>query len=127
MFEIDAGGDPDDEQSLVRFLVCANEFDVAGIIANRAVAPEHENKNPVRDCLGIVRAKVIQATQHLIIATFTASPVSIFIRTPRLLSIVKKLLGDRSKRSCKLSLVLASRCRSACRVECDERIAQSAP
>ena len=41
--ETDAGGDPDDEQSLVRFLVYANEFDIEGIIANRAVAREREN------------------------------------------------------------------------------------
>ena len=33
--ETDAGGDPDDEQSQVRFLLYANEWDVVGIIANR--------------------------------------------------------------------------------------------
>src|SRR6478735_3829919 len=53
--ETDAGGDPDDEQSLVRFLVYANEWDVEGIIANRPVARRGENVNPVRDGLGIVR------------------------------------------------------------------------
>lgn len=58
IIETDAGGDPDDEQSLVRFLVCANEFEVEGIIANRAVARERENRNPVRDGLGIVQAMV---------------------------------------------------------------------
>src|SRR5688572_13794282 len=36
--ETDAGGDPDDEQSLVRLLVYASEFDIEGLIANRAVA-----------------------------------------------------------------------------------------
>ncbi len=56
--ETDAGGDPDDEQSLVRFLVYANEFDIEGIIANRPVARDGENQNPVRDGLGIVRALV---------------------------------------------------------------------
>ena len=56
--ETDAGGDPDDEQSLVRLLVYANEFDIEGLIANRAVAREGENKNQVRDGLGIVRAMV---------------------------------------------------------------------
>jgi hypothetical protein len=56
--ETDAGGDPDDEQSLVRFLVYANEFDIEGIIANRPAAREGENKNPIRDGLGIVRALV---------------------------------------------------------------------
>ncbi len=58
VIETDAGGDPDDEQSLVRFLVYANEFDVEGIIANREVARTPENKNPVRDGLGIVRAMI---------------------------------------------------------------------
>lgn len=56
--ETDAGGDPDDEQSLVRFLVYANEFDIEGIIANRLVAREGENKNPVRNGLGIVQAMI---------------------------------------------------------------------
>ena len=58
VIETDAGGDPDDEQSLVRFLVYANEFDIEGIIANRPVARDGENQNPVRDGLGIVRAQV---------------------------------------------------------------------
>ena len=44
--ETDAGGDPDDEQSMVRFLLYANEWDVEGIIANRENAREPENKNP---------------------------------------------------------------------------------
>jgi hypothetical protein len=56
--ETDAGGDPDDEQSLVRFLVYASEFDIEGIIANRRVARGGENRNAVRDGLGIVRAQV---------------------------------------------------------------------
>jgi hypothetical protein len=56
--ETDAGGDPDDEQSMVRFLLYTNEFDVEGIIANRPKARDGENKNPVRDGLGIVRRMV---------------------------------------------------------------------
>jgi hypothetical protein len=52
--ETDAGGDPDDEQSLVRFLLYTNEWDVEGIIANRPVAREGENRNPERTGLGIV-------------------------------------------------------------------------
>ena len=56
MIETDAGGDPDDEQSLVRFLLYCNEWDVEGIIANRARAREGENLNPQRTGLGIVRA-----------------------------------------------------------------------
>ncbi len=55
VIETDAGGDPDDEQSLVRFLLYANEWDVEGIIANRKQAREGENLNPERTGLGIVR------------------------------------------------------------------------
>lgn len=58
MIETDAGGDPDDEQSLVRFLLCANEWDVEGIIANRPRAREGENKNLERTGLGIVRQQL---------------------------------------------------------------------
>lgn len=53
--ETDAGGDPDDEQSLVRFLLYTNEWDVEGIIANRARAREGENLNKERTGLGILR------------------------------------------------------------------------
>lgn len=55
IIETDAGGDPDDEQSLVRFLVYANEWDIEGIIANRPMARERVNQNTVRTGLGIVR------------------------------------------------------------------------
>src|SRR3989441_3032309 len=55
IIETDAGGDPDDEQSLVRFLLYANEWDIEGIIANRPKAREGENRNPERTGLGIVR------------------------------------------------------------------------
>jgi hypothetical protein len=58
IIETDAGGDPDDEQSLVRFLLYANEWDVEGIIANRPVARDRENLNPERTGLGIVRAQL---------------------------------------------------------------------
>jgi Cellulose-binding Sde182, nucleoside hydrolase-like domain/Cellulose-binding protein Sde0182, C-terminal domain len=58
VIETDAGGDPDDEQSLVRFLLYANEWDVEGIIANRPVARARENLNPERTGLGIVRAQL---------------------------------------------------------------------
>jgi hypothetical protein len=56
IIETDAGGDPDDEQSLVRFLLYCNEWDVEGIIAARPHARERENLNPQRTGLGIVRA-----------------------------------------------------------------------
>lgn len=55
IIETDAGGDPDDEQSLVRFLLYANEWDIEGIIANRPHARDGENKNSARTGLGIVR------------------------------------------------------------------------
>ncbi len=58
VIETDAGGDPDDEQSLVRFLLYANEWDVEGIIANRPTARDGENRNPHRTGLGIVKALV---------------------------------------------------------------------
>jgi hypothetical protein len=35
IIETDAGGDPDDEQSLVRFLLYTNEWDVEGIICTQ--------------------------------------------------------------------------------------------
>ncbi|MFO0945209.1 MAG: DUF1593 domain-containing protein [Planctomycetota bacterium] len=56
--ETDAGGDPDDEQSLIRFLLYANEWDIEGIIANRPRARDGENKNPQRTGLGIVQQLV---------------------------------------------------------------------
>jgi hypothetical protein len=56
--ETDAGGDPDDEQSLVRFLLYTNEWDVQGIIANRPEARDGENLNPERTGLGIVRRHI---------------------------------------------------------------------
>ena len=58
IIETDAGGDPDDEQSLVRFLLYTSEWDVEGIIASRPLAREGENKNPERTGLGIVRAQL---------------------------------------------------------------------
>src|SRR5215212_22059 len=58
IMETDAGGDPDDEQSLVRFLLYANEWDVEGIIANRARCRDGENLNRERTGLGVVRAQV---------------------------------------------------------------------
>ncbi len=58
IIETDAGGDPDDEQSLVRFLLYANEWDVEAIIANRPHARDGENLNPERTGLGIVRRQL---------------------------------------------------------------------
>ncbi|MBL8890240.1 MAG: DUF1593 domain-containing protein [Planctomycetaceae bacterium] len=58
IIETDAGGDPDDEQSLVRFLLYSNEWDVEGIICNRARARDGENLNTARTGLEIVRRMV---------------------------------------------------------------------
>jgi len=58
IIETDAGGDPDDEQSLVRFLLYTNDLDVEGIIANRPTARDGENLNPVRTGYGIVLRQV---------------------------------------------------------------------
>jgi hypothetical protein len=55
LIETDAGGDPDDEQSLVRFLLYANEWDLEGIIANREKVRDGENLNRERTGLGVVR------------------------------------------------------------------------
>src|ERR1700756_3188479 len=58
IIETDAGGDPDDEQSLVRFLLYTNEFDVEGIVCTLAKARDKENLNPERTGLGIVRRQL---------------------------------------------------------------------
>src|SRR4051794_1241958 len=58
IIETDAGGDPDDEQSLVRFLLYTNDLDVEGIIANRPHTRPGENKNPEPTGLGVVRRLV---------------------------------------------------------------------
>lgn len=58
IIETDAGGDPDDEQSLVRFLLYANDFEIEGIIANRPVARDRENTNPERTGYRIVRRQL---------------------------------------------------------------------
>src|SRR5215475_8807239 len=55
LIETDAGGDPDDEQSLVRFLLYTNEWDVEGIVCTRPKARDKENINTERTGLGIVR------------------------------------------------------------------------
>lgn len=58
LVETDAGGDPDDEQSLIRFLLLSSEWDVEGIIANRPETRPLENLNPERTGLGVVRRLV---------------------------------------------------------------------
>lgn len=48
VIETDAGGDPDDEQSLVRFLLYACDFDIEGILCTRpeTLRPENHNTEP---------------------------------------------------------------------------------
>ena len=58
LIETDAGGDPDDEQSLVRFLLYAGEWDIEGIICTMPKARPGENLNPERTGLGIVRRQL---------------------------------------------------------------------
>jgi Protein of unknown function (DUF1593) len=58
IIETDAGGDPDDEQSLVRLLLYTCEWEVEGIIANRDKARDGENRNRERTGIGIVRAQI---------------------------------------------------------------------
>lgn len=55
VIETDAGGDPDDEQSFVRWILYTNEWDVEAIIANRETAREGENRNRERTGLGIIQ------------------------------------------------------------------------
>jgi hypothetical protein len=54
IIETDAGGDPDDEQSLVRFLLYVNEWDVEGILCTRPKT-RADNANPARTGLDVVR------------------------------------------------------------------------
>lgn len=58
IIETDAGGDPDDEQSLVRFLLYANDFDIEGIICNRPVVIKGENLSGDKTGLEVVRRMV---------------------------------------------------------------------
>jgi hypothetical protein len=51
LVETDIGGDADDQASLVRFLLYANEWDVEGIIADRHASAFHSD--PARDHKGI--------------------------------------------------------------------------
>lgn len=41
----DIGGDPDDQQSLIRLMVYANEFEIEGLVAT-AVRTQHAPKGP---------------------------------------------------------------------------------
>jgi hypothetical protein len=58
LIETDAGGDPDDEQSLVRFLLYTNEWDVEGILCTRPLTKRDENRNKEATGLDIVRRQL---------------------------------------------------------------------
>lgn len=58
IIETDAGGDPDDEQSLVRFLLYTNEWDVEGILCTRPETKRDENRNQEATGLEIVRRQL---------------------------------------------------------------------
>ena len=55
IIETDAGGDPDDEQSLVRFLLYADSWDIEGILCTRPETLRGENLNPAPTGLAIVQ------------------------------------------------------------------------
>jgi len=44
--ETDMGGDPDDQATMVRFLLYANEFDIKGIIVNKSRVTASREDNP---------------------------------------------------------------------------------
>jgi hypothetical protein len=46
----DVGGDPDDQQSMIRLMTCANEFEIEGLLASATRAPG-ESKDEVRSHL----------------------------------------------------------------------------
>ena len=44
----DIGGDPDDQQSMIRLMVYANEFDIEGLIASAAGVPGELKQDVVK-------------------------------------------------------------------------------
>ena len=81
----DIGGDPDDQQSLVRLMVYTNEFDIEGLISSAAGTPGELKKE-------IIRPELIEEIIHRYEQVY---PNLIrhdenFISPARLLSVVKK-------------------------------------
>ena len=58
IIETDAGGDPDDEQSLVRFLLYTCDWDVEGILCTRPRTKRDENKSQAATGLAIVQRQL---------------------------------------------------------------------
>ena len=52
------GADPDDEQSIVRFLVCSNEFDTEGLIVSTGCWKKTQNSTAMLDKLVDAYAQV---------------------------------------------------------------------
>ncbi len=44
----DIGGDPDDQQAMIRFMLYTNEFDVEGLISSGTHTPEHPDEDALR-------------------------------------------------------------------------------
>lgn len=55
----DLGADPDDEQSLVRQLVCANEFDIEGLIVSTGCWKKAQNDTEMLDKIVAAYGKVL--------------------------------------------------------------------
>src|SRR5262245_60533542 len=84
----DIGGDPDDQQSMIRLMTCANEFDIEGLLATASGTPgelKHDVVKPelireiveaygkVRDNL-LLHAPGYPTAQHLLDRTKTGNP-----------------------------------------------------
>ena len=59
----DLGADPDDEQSLVRLLVCANEFDIEGLIVSTGCWKKHQTNTDMLDKIVDAYGKVLPNLQ----------------------------------------------------------------
>jgi hypothetical protein len=102
IIETDAGGDPDDEQSLVRFLLYVNEWDVEGIIANRPVARDRENLNPERTGHGVAR-RLINAYGECYPTLVQHDP-----RYPKPGELLKRTIAGYEERDEAVNLILAA-------------------
>lgn len=84
----DIGGDPDDQQSLIRLLLYANEFDIEGLIASASGTPGELKEKVTKpelirqtvEAYGQVRPKLVQhakgypTTEHLLSVIKSGNP-----------------------------------------------------
>ncbi len=56
----DIGGDPDDQQSMIRLMAYANEFDIEGLIATDLEPPQPERIREIVEAYGQVRENLAQ-------------------------------------------------------------------